>query len=184
MKAGCVPVVTEVFPAGERRKSAGRKVPVVRPRALDALRESLAIENTLSWLFVDIHRLFSKDFETRVKDLGLTRMQWRVLFSLERERDGMTQTQLADMVEIEKAPLGKMLDRVEEGGWIIRKAHPTDRRARLVYATSKIEKYADRLAAAAKGTFARMLKDVRQSDVKDLIAQLEKLKRNLGGADD
>ncbi len=29
-----------------------------------------------------------------------------------------------------------------------------------------------------------MLKDVRQSDVKDLIAQLEKLKRNLGGADD
>ena len=177
-------MVSEVFPAAERRKTAGRKPKQPKARALDALRESLAVENTLSWLFIDIHRMFSKDFEQRAKDVGLTRTQMRVIFSLERERDGMTQTQLADMVEIEKAPLGKMLDRMEEGGWIIRKAHPRDRRARLVYATSKIEKYADRLAAAAKGTFARMLKDVRQSDVKQLIAQLEKLKRNLGGADE
>ena len=96
----------------------------------------------------------------------------------------MTQTQIADMLEMEKAPLGKILDRLEAGGWITRKNHPTDRRARLVSATSKIEKYAEELAAAAKATFALTLQGMRQHEVKELIARLESLKRNLGGADD
>jgi len=39
-------------------------------------------------------------------------------------------------------------------------------------------------AAAAKGTFARTLQDMRQSEVNELIARLAKPKRNLGGADD
>jgi DNA-binding MarR family transcriptional regulator len=85
---------------------------------------------------------------------------------------------------MEKAPLGKILDRLEESGWVIRKNHPTDRRARLVYATSKIEKCAEQLGAAAKASFARMLQGMRQNEVKDLVAQLQRLKRNLGGADD
>ncbi|MEQ1753786.1 MAG: MarR family transcriptional regulator [Micropepsaceae bacterium] len=147
-------------------------------------RAALETEAKLSWLFVDIHRLFSKDFEARTKALGMTRVQWRVLFTVDRIQGGLSQTELADITEMEKAPLGKILDRLEEGGWIIRKNHPTDRRARLVYATSKIEKYADRLAQAAKATFAQMLQGVRQSEVRELIARLEKLKRNLGGADD
>lgn len=142
-------------------------------------------ENALSWLFFDIHRLLAKDFENRAKSFALTRAQWRVLFMIQRT-DGarLTQTELAELVEMEKAPLGQILDRLEEGGWILRKPHPTDRRARLVYATSKIEKHVDEIGRAAKATFARMLEGVRQGEVKDLITQLQKLKRNLGGGDD
>lgn len=135
-------------------------------------------------MFFDIHRLLAKDFEARAKSFGLTRAQWRVLGTIQRTEGGVNQTKLADLVEMEKAPLGKILDRLEESGWIVRKAHPTDRRARLVYTTSKIEKYADQLGAAIVATFARMLQGMRKSDVRDLIAQLERLKRNLGGSDD
>jgi MarR family transcriptional regulator, transcriptional regulator for hemolysin len=149
-----------------------------------ALTPQNQVEHTLGWLFIDIHRLLTKDFESRTKSLGLTRAQWRVLMCLKRTDDGRTQTELADFAEMEKAPLGKILDRLEASGWISRKGHPTDRRARLVYATSKIEKFGIELAAAAKATFAQTLKGVRQGEVKDLIAQLERLKRNLGGADD
>ena len=42
----------------------------------------------------------------------------------------------------------------------------------------------EEIGAARTIAFARMLQGVRQNDVKDLIARLEKLKRNLGGADD
>jgi DNA-binding MarR family transcriptional regulator len=158
------------------------------PRSIEELRAELEVEHTLSWLFVDIHRLLTKNFESRIKSVSLTRAQWRVLFALKRAKSGadvgLTQTQIADMLEMEKAPLGKILDRLEDGGWIVRKSHPTDRRARLVYATSKIERYRGELAAAAKATFAQTLKGMRQHEVKDLIARLQMLKRNLGGADE
>lgn len=175
--------MSETILTSERPKSAAKKARR-RPRSLDEWRLALEVESKLSWLFVDIHRLFSKDFASRTKDLGLTRVQWRVLFTLDRIKEGVSQTELADITEMEKAPLGKILDRLEEGGWVVRKSHPTDRRARLVYATSKIERHADRLAEAAKATFAQMLQGVRQKDVRELIARLEQLKRNLGGAEE
>jgi len=148
------------------------------------LRAELQIEHTLGWLFIDIHRLLTKDFESRIKSLGLTHAQWRVLSTVGRSDDGRTQTELADLTGIEKAPLGKTLDKLEQGGWILRKDDVKDRRSRLVYATSKIDKFVPEVAAAAKATFAQTLKGMRQGEVKDLIAQLKRLKRNLGGADD
>lgn len=171
-------------PKPSTRPKNRRTKAVARARTIEDYQAELESESTLGWLFFDIHRLFSRDFDGRVRDLGLTRSQWRVLFAVHRAQGGMSQTELADLTEVEKAPLGKILDRLEDGGWIIRKNHPTDRRARLVYATAKIDKYADRLAQAAKGTFAQMLQGVRQNEVRELIARLEKLKRNLGGADD
>ena len=163
------------------RPKTGRKTPAGPSRTLEDWRKEFEVENTLGWLFIDIHRLLSKEFEGRIKSLGLTRPQWRVLFTLKRTEGGMTQTELAELSGMEKAPLGKILDRLEEGGWIVRKNHPTDRRARRVYATSKMDKFSDDVAAAAKATFARTLQGVRQGEVKDLIARLQKLKRNLGG---
>lgn len=181
--------MSEAYSTADRPKAAsrprsGQVKARARGRTVEEWQAELESEATLGWLFIDIHRMISKEFDGRIRDLGLTRSQWRVLFSLHRTQGGMSQTELADFTEVEKAPLGKILDRLEDGGWIIRKKHPTDRRARLVYATSKIDKHAERLAQAAKATFAQMLQGVRQSELKDLIARLEKLKRNLGGAGD
>ncbi len=175
--------MTQVFSAADLSKSP-RKRSKKPSRSFDEWRVELEVEHTLGWLFFDIHRLISKNFEARTGPLGLTRVQWRVLFTLRRTKGGDTQTELAELVEMEKAPMGKILDRLEDAGWIIRKNDPTDRRARLVYATSKIEKFSDELAAAAKSTFAQALQGVRQSEVKELIGRLQKLKRNLGGAED
>jgi DNA-binding MarR family transcriptional regulator len=164
------------------RKTAAQKP--LRNVENERLRAEMEVERTLGWLFHDIHRLLAKDFESRIAGLGLTRAQWRVLVAIQRAEAPLTQTEIAEQTEIEKAPLGKTLDRLEQGGWIVRKSDPNDRRARRVSATAKIEKAMPQLAAAAKGTFARTLQGVRQSEVKELIAQLQKLKRNLGGADD
>lgn len=178
--------MSETFSPAERgksaRKTAGQKP--VRDMENEKLRAEMEVERTLGWLFHDIHRLLGKDFESRIEGLGLTRSQWRVLVTIERSSEPLTQTELAELTEIEKAPLGKSLDRLEQGGWIVRKSDPHDRRARRVYATAKIEKAFPQLAAAAKALFARALQGMRQSEVKELIARLEKLKRNLGGADD
>jgi DNA-binding MarR family transcriptional regulator len=176
--------LTEAFSAADRPKAQSRRSRGKNAREDNIWRTELEVERTLGWLFIDIHRLLTKNFEDRLKAVSLTRAQWRVMFALKRtdEMEGLTQTELADFME--KAPLGKILDRLEEGGWIVRKNHPTDRRARLVSPTAKIEKFQAEIAAAAKAAFAQTLKGMRQHEVKDLVAQLQKLKRNLGGADD
>ena len=112
--------MSETNLTSERPKPVARKASR-RGRAPVDWRAALETEAKLSWLFVDIHRLFSKDFEARTRALGLTRVQWRVLFTVDRIQGGLSQTELADITEMEKAPLGKILDRLEEGGWIIRK---------------------------------------------------------------
>src|SRR6185436_14761669 len=78
----------------------------------ERLRGQFDVEHTLGWLFHDIHRLLGKSFESHLPGIGLTRSQWRVLIALKRE-DGLTQTELADVTELEKAPLGKLLDKLE-----------------------------------------------------------------------
>ncbi len=166
---------------GARKR--GPKVNSAGDRLYERLRAQFDVQHTLGWLFQDIHRLLGKSFESRLPGIGLTRSQWRVLMLLKRE-EGLTQTELAELVELEKAPLGKLLDKLEQNGWIERRDDPNDRRARRVYCTAKIERHLMSIAEAAKGMFAEALADMREDEVKSLIDRLQRIKRNLGGSDD
>ena len=50
----------------------------------------------------DVARLMRTVFDRRVRRLGLTRAQWLALTRLHR-RPGASQSELADMMEVEKA---------------------------------------------------------------------------------
>lgn len=76
---------------------------------------------SLGLLVHDVARLMRRAFDRRVKHLGLTRSQWFVLAHLYRS-DGQTQRHLADELDMERAPLSKLLDRLESGGWLERRA--------------------------------------------------------------
>ena len=99
-------------------------------------REDLS--RNFGFILNDVARLLRTTFDRRVKSLGLTRSQWWVLNHLFRN-DGVTQSELADMLEIEKATLGRLLDRLEAKGWVRREADAADRRARRVFLTDEVE---------------------------------------------
>lgn len=144
--------------------------------------ENILLEGTLGWLFQDVHVLFTRIFDKRVNHIGLTRSQWRVLSPLLRQQ-GITQTELADLVGIEKAPLGRTLDKLESSGWIYRESDPTDRRARRVYLTGKIEPYLPELFGMVQSLFRDMLKGFSAEDVESLMRLLMAIKLNLRSAD-
>ena len=87
---------------------------------------------TLGFLLHDVARLLRKRFEQRARDLGLTRSQWQTLAYLNRN-EGIHQSGLADILEIEPITLVRILDRLEERGLVERRRHPTDRRIWLLY---------------------------------------------------
>lgn len=90
----------------------------------------------LAFLIVDAARLQRTVFDRRVRKLGFTRTQWLVLRRL-GEQPGVSQSELADMLEVERATAGRLIDKLEENGWIERRADDDDRRINRIYLTKK-----------------------------------------------
>jgi MarR family transcriptional regulator for hemolysin len=89
-------------------------------------------ERSFGFLLHDIARLMRKIFDQRARSLGLSRAQWQLLVHLSRH-EGINQSGLAEILEIENITLGRLVDRMEEAGWVERRADPGDRRARLLF---------------------------------------------------
>jgi MarR family transcriptional regulator, transcriptional regulator for hemolysin len=167
----------------EKRSKRPRKPPPERPGlSFEEAIAELRVESALSWLFVDIHRLLGQKFSLLMTSGGLTRAQWRILFTT-RKFHGDTQTALAERLDMERAPLGKALDRLEALGWIERRPDPADRRIRRVYCLDKISRYLPEAVEVSKEVFAGALSGMKPSEVEALIAQLTQIKTNLGGQD-
>lgn len=167
----------------EKRGKRPRKPAADQPEVtFEQAMASLRVESALSWLFVDIHRLLGQSFEERMSSGGLTRAQWRILFTARRFQ-GDTQTALADRLDMERAPLGKALDKLEAQGWIERRTDPADRRIRRVYCLDKIQSYLPQAMEVSKIVFAEALSGLGPHEVEALIVQLTRIKNNLGGQD-
>jgi DNA-binding MarR family transcriptional regulator len=109
-------------------------------------REDLS--RNFGFILNDVARLMRTTFDRRVRSLGFTRSQWWVLNHLFRN-DGVTQSELAVILEVEKATLGRLLDRMEAKGWVRREEHASDRRAKRVYLTEEVQPAIKAMRAAA-----------------------------------
>jgi len=99
-------------------------------------REDLS--RNFGFLLNDVARLLRTAYDRRIKTLGLTRAQWWVLTHLFRG-NGVSQTELAETLEIEKPTLGRLLDRLEKKGWVRREHDARDRRVWRVHLTDEVE---------------------------------------------
>ncbi len=140
--------------------------------------KSKDFSRSLGFLLHDVARLMRRAFDRRVKHLGLTRSQWFVLVHLYRT-DGQTQRHLAEELDMERAPLSKLLDRLESGGWIERRADPTDRRANRVYITKKIDPLMTEVITVGEMLTDDIFSGVDESAREEFLSVLVKAKSNL-----
>ena len=94
-------------------------------------------DRNFGFILHDVARLLRVTFDRRIKELELTRSQWWVLTHLFRH-DGITQSELAEWLEIERPTLGRLLDRLEANGWVERRTDSQDRRAKRVFLTNEV----------------------------------------------
>lgn len=93
-------------------------------------------DQRVGFLMHDVSRLRRVVFDAMMKPLGVTRSQWWVLAHLSRH-DGMIQSDLADLLDLGKAALGGLVDRLEASEFIERRPDSSDRRAKRVFLTRK-----------------------------------------------
>jgi len=143
-------------------------------------REDLS--RNFGFILNDVARLLRTAFDRRVKSLGLTRSQWWVLNHLYRN-DGITQSELADILEVERATLGRLLDRLETKGWVRRESHVGDRRAKRVFLTEEVEPALKAMRAAAAELRRDALSGISAEDQSRFVDALLAVKANLSRTD-
>lgn len=144
-------------------------------------RENL--ERNFGFILNDVARLLRKVYDRRVRSLGLTRSQWWVVTHLYRS-EGVTQSELADILELERASLGRLLDRLEAKGWVRREADANDRRAKRVYLTAQVEEPMRTMRSIAAGVRGDALSGLSPAQQDRFVDTLLRIKGNLMGLED
>jgi DNA-binding MarR family transcriptional regulator len=101
---------------------------------------------TLPFEIGETSHALRKAFDRMAVGLGVTRAQWKVLFSLTRQ-PGMRQVDLADKLDVEPITLCRIIDRLEEASLVERTRDPTDRRAWRLHATAQAQPLVEKLKA-------------------------------------
>lgn len=135
-------------------------------------------EDTFGFVVHDVARLLRKRFDQRARALGLTRAQWQVLAHLSRN-EGINQSGLADILEIENITLGRLIDRLEEAGWVERRLCGRDRRVRLLHLTDKAKPILGRMRALGEETRNDALSGLSQEKQAELLKMLRHVRANL-----
>src|SRR5687767_14563579 len=102
------------------------------------------------------YRDFVSDPDHVLEKFGFGRAHHRVLHFVNRN-PGIKVADLLDILKITKQSLGRVLKQLVDEGYIEQKAGPHDRRQRLLYATSKGETLALRLAGLQTTRITRAL---------------------------
>ncbi len=144
-------------------------------------RENL--ERNFGFILIVVARLLRKVYDRRVRSLGLTRSQWWVVTHLYRS-EGVTQSELADILEVERATLGRLLDRLEAKGWVRREADAKDRRAKRVYLTAQVEEPMRTMRSIAAGVRGDALSGLSPAQQDRFVDTLVRIKGNLMGLED
>ena len=136
------------------------------------------VERSLGFLLADISRLARKEFDRRVRDLGLTRAQWLFLYYLSRQ-PGCTQSELAELLQMEKISVSRQAERLEKAGWIQRADHADDGRAYHLELTPRAERIIVRLDERADRLRDDYLQGISPTRRSSLLADLTLIKANL-----
>jgi len=135
----------------------------------------------LGFLFKDIGRLYTKLFEERASHLEASLAQCKALVYISKNQ-GISQIRLAELSGIEPMSLVRMLDRMEADGWIERRAHPADRRARQLYLKDKAQPTLEQIWQIGDEVRAQTLVGFKADERNLLLDLLERAQANLLGA--
>lgn len=132
----------------------------------------------LAFLIHDSARLLRKRFEVKGSAYGLSAAQWRLMVRLVKE-EGVTQARLAEILEIEPISVSRLLDRMEEGGWVERRQDPTDRRVRIIFPTDKSRETFAAIKSVAGEVYDLALAGLDPDEKRTLIKALDTIITNL-----
>jgi len=149
------------------------------PMIEDASAQSFISElDELVFLIEEVPRKLRRVFDNSNARLKLSRSQWRALAYIFRT-PGLTQTELAKCLELERASVGHVIDQLEMAGYVERRALEGNRRVWTLHLLPKAIGILPSLRAEADAVYARLLEGVPLGEVATVKRLLAAMSANL-----
>ena len=132
----------------------------------------------IGFLLADNSRLARWAFDQQVRAAGVTGPQARLLLTLHR-MPGENQGYYAERLEVEPITLCRMVDRLEEAGFVERRRDPNDRRAWQLHLTAKSSGIVEKLQREVDALVDDMLDGVSEADREEFRRLLNVVGTNL-----
>ena len=126
----------------------------------------------------DVARMLRTYADQKAAQFGITRAQWVVLVRLDRS-EGLKQSELAEVLDLQPISLTRLLDKLAECGLIERRADPVDRRAKRLFLTPAARPLLEKLGDLGEELMATALVGVAPDSVERMIGELGIVKENL-----
>src|ERR1700743_2751207 len=136
---------------------------------------SLDLKKQFITQLIESSRFLRNYVDHRAKSRGTTRAQWIVLFRL-REQEGLSQVDLADVLELQPISLVRLLDRLVEHDLVERRSDPRDRRANRQFLTKAGRQLADDLDSLRDAIAEKVLQDASSASIQTSLDTLREIK--------
>src|SRR5450756_2424807 len=142
---------------------------------------SLDLKRQLIAQLAESSRLLRNYIEHSAKERGTTRAQWIVLFRL-RQQEGLSQVDLADVLELQPISLVRLLDRLVEHRLLERRHDPKDRRANRLFLTASGRQLVDDLDSLRDSIASDVLRDIPTEAIETSLQTPRDIKERVKGS--
>ena len=141
----------------------------------------LPLNREFAFNLMDVARLLKTYADQRARQFGISRAQWVVLMRIERT-EGLKQSELADVLDLQPISLTRVLDRLAENGLIERRPDPNDRRANRLHLLPAARPMLDQLAELGTDMMETVLTGLEPKTIERTLNDLLLIKDNLRAA--
>jgi len=140
------------------------------------------LDSYLPYLLNRAGSRIATSFSERVRPLGATLQEWRVLAAL-REKDGRRMGDLSETTSIEVSTLTRLVDTMEKRGLVDRRRDGEDARAVLLHVTPAGRRLTRRILPIAEHYEKAALAGFNAAEADKLRAALRRLYANMEALD-
>lgn len=131
-------------------------------------------DQSAGYLVNHLARIFARGLAARIKPLGLTTGTFPALLEL-WDKDGLTQKQLVERLDIEQATMANTLARMERDGLVTRRKDETDGRVQRVWLTERARALQGPATAAAMEENAAALSALSTEERATLLSLMQRI---------
>ena len=131
-------------------------------------------QNSFGWMINVIANKASKDFDTELKEHGLTIALWPTLMWL-WEEEGITQRDIAAKSKVENSTTTRTLDKLEKLELVERRADPNSRRSFRIYLTEKGKALEEQLIPIPTRLNKELMNELDAEEKQQMIKLLQKM---------
>lgn len=118
------------------------------------------------------------EFNKRVQQYGMTRVQWIALFYIGRS-DSIFQKELSDLMNVKESSMVRLIDRMEKEDLVIRKKQANDRRITSIFLTPKGKEFREKVLPLGQEFQDDATKGISAEELNNFKNVLKKMIQNI-----